>query len=191
MPGTTWHKQVLAHGVTMTSGSKHDSRGIVSMHVLKVNLAAKNIGLKPLVHSLAERSPLSTLAQGHPEEVAVTNTGYFDFRTGAPTQPLISQRSPLVISSAHQEVVGIGTNGRMEAGPVWWSALLTAGSRTHSVVAKNELDPPSGLAMYTPKWGSTPVPIGWRNNSEVRQVVDGVASKVSGNDWGVKVPSNG
>ena len=90
----------------MTAGTATDSRGTVNMHVLRVNLDSKNVSLRTAVHSLAERSPLSLLAQGHPHLVAATNTGYFDFRTGAPTDPLITASYPYVISTAHQAVVG-------------------------------------------------------------------------------------
>ena len=171
VPGTTWHKRTLATGLVMSSGSTNDSNGVVSMHVLRINLADPNLSLQPLMHSLAQRSPLSTLATGRPHLVAATNTGYFDFRTGDPTHPLISNKVPQVMSSVHQEVVGIGSNGLAESGTVWWAALLTAGKKTHAVVAKNELDPPSGLGIYTAKWGSSPVPARW--SDEVRGVVNG------------------
>ncbi len=189
VPGTTWHKRTLATGLVMSSGSTNDSNGVVSMHVLRINLADPNLSLQPLMHSLAQRSPLSTLATGRPHLVAATNTGYFDFRTGDPTQPLISNKVPQVMSSVHQEVVGIGSNGLAESGTVWWAALLTAGKKTHAVVAKNELDPPSGLGIYTAKWGSSPVPARW--SDEVRGVVNGALTSVSQSRWGPNIPSNG
>ena len=189
VPGTTWHKHTLATGLVMSSGSTTDSNGVVSMHVLRINLADQNISLQPLMHSLAERSPLSTLAANRPRLVAATNTGYFDFRTGDPTQPLIANKVPEVMSSAHQAVVGIGTNGLAESGTVWWAALLTAGKHTHAVLSKNELDPPSGLAVYNSKWGSSPVPAHW--GDEIRGVVNGVLTSVSQSRWGTALPSNG
>lgn len=187
---TKWHRRLLAPGVRMSSGTATDARGTVNMHILRVNLASKNVALHPLMHSLAERSPLSVLAQGHPRLVAVTNTGFFDFRTGAPTSPLISGGKALVISSAHQTVVGLGANNRLQAAHVWWSATLTAGKRTHSVVAENETDPPQGIAFYNAKWGSAPVPAGW--SGLARAVVGGVVSPLSGQSrHGVGVPSGG
>jgi Phosphodiester glycosidase len=190
VPHTTWHTHVLAAGVVMRAGTATDSRGTVNMHVLRVNLASKNVSIRPLVHSVAERSPLSTLAQGHPNLVAATNTGFFDFRSGAPTAPLISAGSPLVISSAHQSVVGLGTNDRVQSGQVWWSATLTAGNRTHSIVAKNETYPPTGIAFYNRQWGSAPVPVQWGSVS--RMVVNGVVtSDLSSSRHGINVPSGG
>jgi Phosphodiester glycosidase len=190
VPQTTWHKHVLAPGVVMTAGTASDSRGIVNMHVLRVNLASKNVSIRPLVHSIAERSPLSLLAKGHPHLVAATNTGYFDFRTGAPTNPVISAGLPLDLSSTHETVVGLGTNHRIEAGHVWWSATLTAGTRTRALVANNDPFPPSGIAFYNAKWGSAPVPAHW--SSVARAVVKGVVSSVlRPSRGGLSVPGGG
>lgn len=188
VPHTTWHKHTLAPGVVMSAGTATDSRGTVGMHILRVDMTHKNLSLHPLLHSIAQRSPLSALAAGHPNLVAATNTGYFDFRSGAPTQPLIASGVPLVISSAHQPVVGLGTNGRIESGQVWWAALLTAGSRTHAVVAKNEIDPPTGIALYTTKWGSASVPA---QSSAARAVVGGVVTSAPNSHRGLSIPSGG
>jgi hypothetical protein len=189
VPGTTWHKRTLAPGVVMSVGSKSDSNGVVAMHVLRVDLTAKNVSMTPLVHALAERSPLSSLAAGHPRLVAATNTGYFDFRLGAPTQPFIAAKVPLVISSAHQEVVGLDSAGLMESGKVWWAALLTAGSHTHAVAAKNEVYPPNGITMYTSKWGSASIPAAW--NGVAVSVVKGVITAKPQPRHGLSVPSGG
>jgi hypothetical protein len=189
VPGTKWHKKTLAPGVVMRTGTTTDSRGIVGMHVLRVNLTEKHLSIKPLVHSIAERSPLSNLAAGHPNLVAASNTGYFDFNSGAPTDPFISKGVPLVISSAHQDVVGLNSKGLMQSGSVWWAALLTAGSRTHAVVAKNETYPPTGIAMYTPKWGSARVPSD--RDSVARAVVNGVVTSTSSSYRGLSIPSGG
>jgi hypothetical protein len=190
VPHQTWHKHTLAPGVVMRNATATDSRGTVNMHVLRVNVASKNISLHPLMHSIAERSPLSTLAKGHTRLVAATNTGYFDFRTGAPTQPLIVGKVPLVISTKHQAVVGLGTNGVMESGTVWWAAVITAGSRIHDLASKNDINPPDGISLYTKGWGGAPVPASW--NGVARSVVDGVVGS-AGHDQrgGLAVPSSG
>jgi hypothetical protein len=159
------------------------------MHVLRVNLADKGIALRPLVHSLAERSPLSALAAGHPKLVAASNTGYFDFRSGAPTQPFINRSNPDVISSVHSEVVGLNSTGVLQSGQVWWAALVTAGSRTHSATSKNETYPPAGIAVYTPMWGSAQVPGQWR--SAAVAVVNGVATPEQNSRHGLTIPTNG
>jgi hypothetical protein len=174
----------------MRAGTATDSRGTVNMHILRVNLASKNVSVRPLRHALAERLPLSTLAQGHPNLVAATNTGFFDFRSGAPTDPLISAGAPLVIASTHQSVVGLGTNNRLQAAQVWWSATITAGKRQHSIVAKNETYPPSGIAFYNQQWGSAPVPAEW--GGVARSVVNGVVTAdLSASRHGLNVPSGG
>lgn len=156
----------------MSAGAAKDSRGAVNMHVLRVDVSRASISLHPLMHSLAERRPLSLLAAGHPHLMAATNTGYFDFRSGAPTDPLIVHGSPLVITATHQPMVGIGANRRIESGHVWWSATITAGTRHHALVARNEVVPPPGITLYTAAWGSAPVPAKW--NSVTRAVVNGV-----------------
>jgi hypothetical protein len=143
------------------------------------------------MHSIAERSALSSLAQNHPHLVAVTNTGYFDFRSGAPTVPLIAAGAPLVISKAHQAVVGLSAaTGELQSGRVWWSATLTAGKRSHALVAENETYPPAGISVYNSKWGAASVPGHW--NAEARAVVKGVVTGSQGSSrHGFAVPSGG
>jgi Phosphodiester glycosidase len=132
---------------------------------------------------------LSSLARGHKDLVAATNTGFFDFRTGAPTLPLISHRAPLVMSSAHEPVVGLNQAGRVQAADVWWAAALTDGSHTDTLVALNEVDPPQGIAEYTPKWGQTPVR--GRSSTVSRPVVKGVIGAVVSSRYGATVPAGG
>jgi hypothetical protein len=137
----------------------------------RAELASKHVNVKPLVHKLAERSPLSQLAAHRHHLVAATNTGYFDFRTGAPYGPFISRGKARMLSTRHERVAGIGRNGLAEAGDVWLSAHLTSASVSHAVSAVNELRPPSGLAVYTPVWGSR-VFVG--RNATMRTAVSGV-----------------
>jgi len=119
VPHTTWKNHTLASGLVMSTGTASDSNGTVNMHVLRVDLTKPAISVHPLMHSVAERLPLSTLAANKPRLLAATNTGYFDFISGAPTQPLIVGGSSLVMSSAHQSVVGLASKGRFQAGQVW------------------------------------------------------------------------
>jgi hypothetical protein len=177
LPGAHLQSHKLARGVSLASGTAHDSQGSVVIHVLRVALGARHVHVKPLVHSLAERSPLSQLAGHRHHLVAATNTGYFDFRTGAPVGPFISHGQPVMLSTRHQQVAGVGSNGLAEGGDVWLSASLTAGSTTRTVSAINELDPPSGLAIYTPAWGSD-VSVG--RSAETRPVVGGAVGTLSG-----------
>jgi hypothetical protein len=159
------------------------------MHVLRVDLARKTVSVRPLLESIAQRSPLSALARHHPRLVAATNTGYFDFSTGAPTDPLIVGGVPLVVSSAHRSVVGLDSAGQVEAAKVWSSSTLTAGSNTYKLVGVNQASPPSGIVLYTSKWGSAPVPGRWATVS--RGFVNGAVTASRLSRRGTTVPSGG
>jgi hypothetical protein len=144
------------------------------MHVLRVDLSKKRVSLQPLVHSVAERLPLTTLASHHPRLVAATNTGYFDFGSGAPTDPLIVGGAPLVMSNARETVVGVGRNRVVEAGQVWLSATVTAGGTSRALVATNETHQPPGIGVFDRHWGAARVPDG--RTTKTRAVVNGVLS---------------
>ena len=189
VPGTTFHHKSLAPGVIESVGNAKDSRGTVNMHILTVDLTQKGVKVKPLMHSLGERLPLSTLAAGQPRLVAATNTGYFDFQYGAPTDPLIVNSQPLVMSDQHQKVVGFGANGRLEAGNVWMTSSLTAGSKTHSIHAVNETYPPDGIGVYNSHWGQESVPGRWSTQS--RSVTGNTVSSSARSGRGITVPSGG
>jgi hypothetical protein len=161
VPNTHWTNRTLAAGVVMSAGTAHDAKGSVNIHVLRVNLNNPRVRVEPLLGKLAERRPLSVLAQRHAHLVAATNTGYFDFISGAPTEPLIVGGKPLVLSKRHELVVGIGHNGRFEAGKVWLSSAAVAAGKPQQVVAVNETHPPSGLGVFTSSWGGARVPGGW------------------------------
>ncbi|HTR71167.1 MAG TPA: phosphodiester glycosidase family protein [Mycobacteriales bacterium] len=194
--GTTFHRHTLAPGVVMTSGNASDSRGTVNIHVLHVDLTSSNLSVRPLLHSLANRQPLSTLAAGHSHLVAAANTGYFDFRTGAPTVPLIVGGSPEVLSTTHKSVVGFAGSGLAESGKVWLDGSVTAGSGHRALVGLNEVNPKTGIAVYTHKWGSVAVPA---RGVVARPVVGGTLGAVEQSSgrgrWGggsdLTVPSGG
>jgi hypothetical protein len=179
VPGAHLSTRTLAKGVTLSGGTAHDPQGQVVIHVLRVDVSNRHVVLAPLVRSLAERSPLSQLAAHRRHLVAATNTGYFDFRTGAPVGPFITGGRVVMLSTRHQRVAGLGSNGRLEAGDVWLSATVTSGSSAHPLSALNELDPPSGLAVYTRAWGTS---VSVRSGAGIRPVASGVvgASSVVG-----------
>jgi Phosphodiester glycosidase len=158
VPGTTWHDQTLAPGVRLAVGEAHDSRGRVDLFVIRTNLTHDGVHLGPLVKSLAERRTLTTLAKGHAHLVAATNTGYFDFFSGDPTGPLVIAGRAVVVSTRREAVVGVTTAGLAQAGSVWLTGSVSTPHATYPVTAVNELDPPAGLAIYTPKWGATAIP---------------------------------
>src|SRR4051794_2999288 len=62
VPGTSFSHHTLAKGVTIAAGTAKDSRGTVNIHVLRVDLTRPRVKVVPLVHSLANRQPLSALA---------------------------------------------------------------------------------------------------------------------------------
>jgi hypothetical protein len=169
----------LAKGIALSSGVAKDEAGRVVIHVLRANVHSRHVRIKPLVRHLAERSPLSGLAAHRHHLVAATNTGYFDFRTGAPVGPVVSRGKAVMLSTRHEHVAGLGANHRVEAGEVWLSGHLSVGSSTHPLSAVNELQPPAGLAVYTPAWGAE---VGVR--SESRPVVGGVVGSLTGNRSG-------
>jgi hypothetical protein len=189
VPGTTWHHHALANGVTMADGIAKDSRGTVNMHVLRVDLSQPRVHAVPLEHHVANRSPLTSLAHGHPQLVAATNTSYFDFDTGAPTVPLIVGGSAQVISDSHETVVGIGKDGRVEAGQVWLAGSVTAGKQSQPLHQVNEPFPGSGLGVYDGRWGSARVPGTW--NTVNREVVNGKIAAGTVSSRNASVPSNG
>jgi hypothetical protein len=191
VPGTTWHNHSLAPGVTLSQGQRKDSNGVVKMFVLRVDLTTKGVAFSPLLHSLAQRSPLSKLVTGRKHLVAAVNTGYFDFFTGAPLDPLIAKKAPLVISDKRQSVIGLGTNNRWQSGMVRLRAAMFAGRTSHLLAGVNVDKLNSGIAVYTSLWGSSLVATRW--GSVYRQVV-GNKIQAAGNRGsyrGATVPSNG
>jgi len=189
VPGTAWHHHKLANGVTLAAGVAKDSRGTVNMHVLRVDLTQPRVHAVPLEHHVANRSPLSSLAHGHPHLVAATNTSYFDFVTGAPTVPLIVSGSAQVMSDSHETVVGIGMSHRVEAGDVSLSGTVTAGKQSQPLHQVNEPFPGSGLGLYDGRWGPARVPGNW--NTVNREVVNGKIASGTVSSRNASVPSNG
>lgn len=189
VPGTTWHHRKLGNGVTMAAGIAKDSKGSVNMHVLRADLTQPRVHVVPLVHKVANRLPLTSLAKGHPRLVAATNTGYFDFVSGAPTVPLIVGGSPQVLSGRHQTVVGIGKDGKVESGQVWLSAKVTAGKAALPLTEDNEPFPSDGLGIYDSRWGSARIPGSWSTVN--RKVIHGAVAAGLVSSRNATVPGNG
>jgi hypothetical protein len=187
--GTTWHSHKLAPGVTLTEGNRTDDngRGLVKMHVLSIVLHQPGVSFHPLIKSVAERSPLSKLAEGHPHLVAAVNTGYFDFNTGAPTQPVIANGQPLVISSQFERVLGFNAKGGVQYGRVRLAATLFDGKQSHTVSGLNQVYTDGGVEAYSPAWGSKPIPADWQ--IDARSVVGDLLGTNAGR--GAHVPSDG
>src|SRR4051794_11396886 len=160
VPNTHWHHHRLARGVRLAEGVALDHRGKVSMHVVRVALRHRSVRVRPLLRKLTRRTSLTNLAVGHHRLVAAINTGYFDFATGAPAGPIVDSGRPFVMSARHQRVVGLAAHKRMQSGQVWLAAHLATSHGTVPVQAINELHPPHGLAIYTPRWGERRVRLG-------------------------------
>lgn len=159
-PKAHWHHHHLARGVRLAEGVAHDRQGKVSMHVVRVQLNRRAVSVRPLMHKLTRRLPLTLLAAGHRRLFTAINTGYFDFLTGAPTGPIVTAGRALVLSTTHQKVVGLDANKRMQSGRVWLAAQLSTPHRNYPVASINELHPPPGLAIYSPRWGARPIYLG-------------------------------
>jgi hypothetical protein len=174
----TWHHHTLTKGVVLSEGAAPDPRGTVSMHVLTVDMTQPGISLRPLMHHLAQRSPLSTLAAGHPKLVAATNTAYYDFYTGAPLGPVISATKPLTGFAAARAVVGFGTDHRVRFGHVRLAGTVTVGNSTRNLAAFNVLNIPYGITLFNTTWGTRSVHVPY--GAKVRYVTKGVLSSSTG-----------
>jgi hypothetical protein len=175
---TTWHRHTLAKGVVLSEGQASDPRGVVSMHVLTVDMTQTGISVRPLLHRLAERTPLTHLAAGKPRLVAATNTAYYDFYTGAPLGPVVSASRPLTAFAAGKPVVGIGTDRRVRFGHLRLVGSVTAGSSTRPLAALNVLNIPAGLTLFTPMWGSRSIHLPY--GAAARYLTAGVISSGTG-----------
>jgi hypothetical protein len=186
--GTTWHTHKLAPGIRLSEGNRTDDngRGLVKMHVLSIDIDQPGVSFIPLIHNVANRSPLSKLAAGHPHLVAAVNTGYFDFNTGAPTQPLIADGQPLVISSRFMRVLGFNAKGRIQHGRVKLDAKLFDGKTSYGIDGINDVSD-GGLQAYSSEWGSHAVPSSW--GSDARAVIGDILGTNAGHQ--AHVPQGG
>ncbi|MBV9485863.1 MAG: phosphodiester glycosidase family protein [Frankiaceae bacterium] len=155
---TVWHHHRLAPGVSLSAATLRPGPHRLRINVVRANLARRRVAVSPLHTRLTHRHRLSELAK-QPHLVAATNGMYFNFSFGSPTVPLIGARGPLVLSAEHERIAGIGQDGRARDGRAWLvgSAVSSEGVRER-LVAINEIEPPSGLSLYTSAWGRHPVP---------------------------------
>jgi hypothetical protein len=190
VPSTHWNKHTLAPGVRLYEGSTSDKggRGRVKMHVLRVDLTRRQVSVRPLMRSVAARAPLTALTRGHKHLIVAVNTGYYDFVTGAPTQPLIIEGRPLVISARPQRVVGFDTDGKAQSGSVQLSATLTIDATSHKIAGINTIDS-HGIVIFDASWGATPIPTA--PSSVARSVVGRRLGNVAPQSAGVATPAEG
>jgi len=189
--GTTWHTHRLAPGVVLQEGQRHDNfegqTGTVDMHILTVATLTKHVHFNPLVRSLAQRTKLSALAAGKRRLVAATNTGFFDFRFGTPQGPVVYNGVPLLAYRSPKTVVGFTANKHVQAGQLALTGSVKADGVTLPLAALNVLDPPTGLTIYTSKWGSQSIPL--PRDAVARYVVSGRVSSSPGRYF--SAPSHG
>lgn len=154
IPGTTFRRTVLANGVALSEGRKRDTRGVVDMHILRVNTTVTGLHFGPLVRRLAERHPLSSLAYARPHLVAASNTGYYSFTLGTPAGQVISGSRPWVMSSTPQPVFGLAAGNLAQGGRVWLSGTATWSTTRQPIVAVNSASVPTGVSVYNSLWGT-------------------------------------
>ena len=174
----TWHRHTLTRGVVLSEGQASDPRGVVSMHVLTVDMTQRGISLRPLMHHLAQRSPLTDLAANKPKLVAATNTAYYDFYSGAPLGPVVSSSKPLTGFATAKPVVGFGTDHRVRFGHLHLDGTVTVGNSTHKLAAFNVLNIPYGVTLFNSTWGTRFVHLPY--GARVRYVTRGVLSSSTG-----------
>ena len=182
----TWHRHTLTKGVVLSEGAAPDPRGVVSMHVLTVDMTQPGISFRPLMVHLAQRSRLSSLASGKPHLVAATNTSYYDFPTGSPLGPVVSGAKPVTGFATAQRVVGVGTDHRVRFGHLRLVGSVTVGTSTRSLAALNVLHIPTGITLFTPTWGTHSIQL--PSGAAVRYVSSGLVSSSVGT-WTTPPPS--
>jgi len=173
-----WHRHRLAPGVRLAEGRAKDAAGVVALHVLRVRVTRPGVSFRPLVRHVAQRTPLSRLAAGRRHLVAAVNTGFYDFRTGVPSAPLVNRGRVLTASRTPQHVVGFGPNGLVQHGWVSLVGSVTSATGSLDVAGVNLRRALPGITVYTPAWGARQVPMPWTAVS--RYVRGGKVSSAAG-----------
>jgi hypothetical protein len=157
--GTDWSRHRLAPGVVLQEGQHRDPKGVVRMHVLRVDVTNTHLALGPVMGKVAARHRLSALARQQRRLVAATNAGYFDYRTGAPLGPVVVKSSPVLAADTPTWAVGLSAAGRMQAGRMKLTGTVTADDVPQPLAGFNVAVPAQGITAYTPKWGDARVPL--------------------------------
>jgi hypothetical protein len=192
VPGGVWHLQTLAPGILLYDGKISDNEGAgrLRMHVLRIDVTHKGVSVQPLIRSLTEPAPLTQLASSHKHLFAAVNTGYFDFVTGAPTQPLIVDSRPLVISALPRPVIGFDAKGALQWGAVSLSSKVFAGSQSHPIRGINDIAA-RGVVPFTADWGSAEIPLGSARSLARLVVGERLSNAVAREGGATTVPSGG
>jgi hypothetical protein len=158
-------------------GQHHDPRGIVGMHVLRVDVKNSHVRFAPLMHHVADRAALTTLSR-HRMLVASTNAGYFDFGSGAPLNPVIVGGRPVFGPSVTSAAVGFGPDGLMHSAALAATGTVTGPHDPVPLAGWNAAQAAEGINAYTARWGAHPVPM--PRDAVSRLVTNGVVSSATG-----------
>lgn len=156
--GTSWKWHHPAAGVSLQEGQHRDPRGVVRMHVLRIDVKNPHLRFAPLMRHVAERHTLSALARRR-TLVAATNAGYFDGGNGAPLNPVVVGGRPVFGPAITSAAVGFVRDGLMQNAAIAVSGTVTGGKDALPLAGWNAAQPQEGINVYSARWGSHPVPM--------------------------------
>ena len=175
--GAHWKRRNLAPGVMFAEGHHRDSRGVVRMHVLWIDITNPHVRFAPLMGHVADRRALSSLARQR-YLVAATNAGYFDLSSGAPINPVVVGGQPVFGPSLTSAAVGIGPDGLLHSAALAATGTVTGPNDTLPLAGWNPAQPLEGVNAYSARWGQHPVPM--PSDAVSRLVVGGAVSSGTG-----------
>ena len=185
--GTTWKRRHPAAGVTLQEGQHRDARGVVRMHVLRVDVKNPHLRFAPLMHHVADRSRLSSLASRR-RLVAATNAGYFDMGSGAPINPLVVRGRPVFGPTVTSRAAGFTPSGLLQSAAVAATGTVTAHGDPVPLAGWNAAQPAEGVNVYSARWGRhrAPMPHGAVRRFVARGVISSGPSR-----WPTTPPRTG
>lgn len=175
--GTRWRRRVPSSGVLLMEGQRHDSRGIVGMHVLEVDVKNSHVAFAPLMHHVADRATLTSLSR-HTKLVASTNAGFFDLGSGAPLNPVVVGGQPVFGPSLTSAAVGFGPDGLLHSAALAATGTVTGDNDPLPLAGWNPAQPLEGVNAYSARWGNHPVPL--PRDAISRLVTNGAVSSAPG-----------
>jgi hypothetical protein len=155
--GTNWETRHLAPGVVLREGRHRDYKGVVKMHVLRIDVTNSHLAFRPMMRKIAMRQPLMSMARHQRRLVAATNAGYFNYGTNSPIGPVIHHGHAVLASGRPELVVGFARNGLMQAGNIMLEGVVHTPQGDRPLTGLNVAWPRYGVNVYTPRWGRHPV----------------------------------
>lgn len=86
------------------------------------------------------------------------NGDYFDYASGAPLHPWLQGGAPMMITSDHLGVLGVGTDGVVRDADVWLEGRVTSGRKSYALAGINTPFSPARPTLYTARWGAAARP---------------------------------